>query len=88
MSHSLYYLGPLPQRLHHAETVLAVPPAEQDEALMDYGLPPRIGAAYYSAWALVHLGMETEALARHALAAELAERHADPFGMAMPGAPR
>ncbi|HEV2852168.1 MAG TPA: AAA family ATPase [Thermoanaerobaculia bacterium] len=83
MSHSLYYLGRLPECLYHAETVLAFPPTGQDEVLMDYGLPPRVGAAYYSAWALVHLGMEKEALARHELAVELAEKHADPFGMAM-----
>jgi tetratricopeptide (TPR) repeat protein len=50
---------------------------------MDYGLPPRVGAAYYSAWALVHLGQDREALARHELAVELAEKHLDPFGMAM-----
>jgi hypothetical protein len=56
---------------------------DQDEAVMDYGLPPRAGAAYYSAWALVHLGMEREALARHGLALELAENLVDPFGMAM-----
>jgi len=86
MSHSLYCLGRLPECLYHAETVLAAPPAEQEEqdgTLMDYGLPPRVGAAYYSSWALVHLGMEREALARHELAVELAERYADPFGMAM-----
>jgi tRNA A-37 threonylcarbamoyl transferase component Bud32/tetratricopeptide (TPR) repeat protein len=83
VSHSLYYLGRLPECLHHAETVLAFPPAEPDEALTDYGLPPRVGAAYYSAWALVHLGMEREALARHELAVELAEKHGDPFGTAM-----
>lgn len=83
MSHSFYFLGRLTECLHHAETVLAFPPTEQEEALTDYGLPPRVGAAYYSAWALVHLGMEKEALARHDLAVELAEKHADPFGMAM-----
>jgi tetratricopeptide (TPR) repeat protein len=63
--------------------VLAAPPLEQDEILMDYGLPPRVGAAYYSAWALVHMGQEREGLARHELAMELAEKHLDPFGMAM-----
>jgi len=42
-----------------------------------------VGAAYYAAWALVHLGLDREALARHELAVELAEQHADPFGMAM-----
>jgi tetratricopeptide (TPR) repeat protein len=83
MSHSLYYLGRLPECLRHAETVLAFPAAQEDEVLMDYGLPPRVGAAFYSAWALVHLGLEREALARHELAVELAEKHADPFGMAM-----
>ena len=83
MSHSLYFLGRLPECLHHAETVLAFPPMGQDETVMDYGLPPRAGAAYYSAWALIHLGLEREALARHELAVELAEKHVDPFGMAM-----
>jgi serine/threonine protein kinase/tetratricopeptide (TPR) repeat protein len=86
MSHSLYCLGRLPECLRHAEMVLAAPPAEQEEqdgTLMDYGLPPRVGAAYYSSWALVHLGMEREALARHELAVALAEQYADPFGMAM-----
>jgi tetratricopeptide (TPR) repeat protein len=83
MSHSLYCLGRLPECLLHAETVLAFPPGGQDETLMDYGLPPRVGAAYYSAWALMHMGMEREALARHALAVALAEQHAEPFGMAM-----
>jgi class 3 adenylate cyclase/tetratricopeptide (TPR) repeat protein len=83
MSHSFYFLGRLTECLHHAETVLAFPETEQEEALTDYGLPPRVGAAYYSAWALVHLGMEKEAMARHGLAVELAEKHADPFGMAM-----
>ncbi len=83
MSHSFYFLGQLIECLRHAETVLAFPPTEQEEALTDYGLPPRVGAAYYSSWALVHLGMEEEALARHELAVELAEKHADPFGMAM-----
>jgi len=83
MSHSLYFLGRLTECLQHAETVLAVPPAEPDDTLMDYGLPPRVGAAYYAAWALVHLGLDREALARHELAVELAEQNADPFGMAM-----
>lgn len=83
ISHSLYFLGRLPECLYHAETVLASPPMEQDEILMDYGLPPRVGAAYYSAWALVHMGQEREALARHQLAVELAEQHLDPFGRAM-----
>jgi tRNA A-37 threonylcarbamoyl transferase component Bud32 len=83
ISHSLYCLGRLPECLWHAETVLASPPREQDEFLMDYGLPPRVGAAYYSAWALVQMGMEREATARYQLAVELAEKHLDPFGMAM-----
>ncbi len=83
VSHSLYYLGRLTECLRHAETVLAFPPMGTDEVLMDYGLPPRVGAAYYSAWALVHLGLERQALERHELAVELAEKHADPFGMAM-----
>jgi class 3 adenylate cyclase/tetratricopeptide (TPR) repeat protein len=83
ISHSLYFLGRLPECLRHAETVLAAPPVEQEEFLMDYGLPPRVGAAYYSAWALVHLGLDREALARHELAVELAEKQLDPFGMAM-----
>src|SRR5262249_27825154 len=83
ISHSLYCLGRLPECLWHAETVLAAPPQEQEELLIDYGLPPRVGAAYYSAWALVQMGMEQEGLARHELALALAEKHLDPFAMAM-----